>query len=150
MTLPLTLSAAAVLLAAALTDLARRRIPNELVLTLALIGALRIAFEWAGGAGGLSAAVDIGACVVVFLLGVAAFQLNLVGGGDVKLLAAATLFLGAGALAPFLLVTSMAGGVLALAFLIGQRAAGADRPPPSLPYGVAIAAGGLFVAFAGQ
>ena len=71
----------------------------------------------------------------------------LLGGGDVKLLAAGALWLGAAALGPFLLATVLAGGVLAVAFLLAgllrRRAAGAAAA--SLPYGIAIAAGGILV-----
>jgi prepilin peptidase CpaA len=149
MTIPLSLGAAAVLLTAAFNDLASRRIPNGLVAALALLGLARIATGLvAGEIGGISASLDVGAFAGIFLLGLLAFQRNLVGGGDVKLLAAATLFLGAGALAPFLLATSLAGGALAAVFLLRHRLAGKTAPPPSLPYGVAIAAGALFAAAA--
>ena len=49
---------------------------------------------------------------VVFGAGTAAFAAGALGGGDVKLLAAASLFAGPGLISDFLLVTALAGGVL--------------------------------------
>ena len=62
-----------------------------------------------------------------------------------KLLAAGTLWLGAAALGPYLVVTVLAGGVMAVAFIAWHfaRPGAAQRPRPSLPYAVAIAAGGI-------
>jgi Flp pilus assembly protein protease CpaA len=110
------------------------------------------------------------------------FARRLIGGGDVKLIAAMTLWAGPDHLALFALVTSLAGGGLALGSLwyrhwhgvigahmaaLGWNLAPAgrarhdptaspgeldasastpiDRQPLTLPYGVAIAAGGLAV-----
>ena len=62
--------------------------------------------------------VDIGLHVAVgvgmFVLGFALFSLGLFGGGDAKLLAAAGLWLGWPDLLNFLVVTAIAGGILAL------------------------------------
>jgi len=103
--------------------------------------------------------------VMMFLAGLALFGANLMGGGDVKLMVALGLWTGLHSIMQFLLVTSLAGGVLAL--VIGSRhwfsrvpASGArvsgsgDQATVgsesvrnlALPYGVAIACGGLFVA----
>ena len=74
-----------------------------------------------------------------------AFRFGLLGGGDVKLLAAGTLWLGAAALGPYLLVTVLAGGLLAVVFVAWhlRRRPTRRRRRPSLPYAVAIAAGGI-------
>jgi prepilin peptidase CpaA len=149
----LATAAIGLFLAAAATDVARRRIPNPLVAALAVIGLLRLAFTVSAapafGAAAALAAADLGVAIAVFTVGAAIFHFNLLGGGDVKLLAAGALFLGAGGLWPFLVVTAAAGGVLALgylAFAVIRSRAGAARP--SLPYGVAIAAGGVFATLA--
>jgi Flp pilus assembly protein protease CpaA len=118
----------------------------------------------------------------VFLLGLVLFARQVLGGGDVKLIAATTLWAGLDHLALFALVTSLAGGGLALIALWYQRWRGvidahvaalgwnlalagrarhaesaasegsdgtvptsADRLPLTLPYGIAIAAGGFAV-----
>ena len=70
------------------------------------------------------------------------FRLGILGGGDVKLLAAAALWLGAAALMPFLMATALAGGLLAVAFLAWALVR-RDRGRVALPYGIAIAAGGV-------
>lgn len=92
---------------------------------------------------------------VLFGAGAAAFAAGALGGGDVKLLAAAGLFAGVGPMSDFLLVTALVGGVLGAAILagapIGPPAPAGDatvraRLRGGLPYGPAIAAGGLWVA----
>ena len=54
------------------------------------------------------------------------FGLNLVGGGDAKLLAASALWIGYEQLVPFLLYVTIFGGALALLLLAYRRVAG-DR-----------------------
>jgi prepilin peptidase CpaA len=143
----LTLAAVALFAAAAVTDGRVRRIPNPLPLGLALLGLARIAAGLAAGAGVVAAALDLAAAAAVFLAGAFAFRFRLLGGGDVKLLAAGALWLGAAALGPFLLATALAGGALALALLVVRllRRPDADGIAASLPYGIAIAAGGILV-----
>jgi prepilin peptidase CpaA len=149
MALILPLLAMTVFAAAALTDVAGRRIPNRLVLALAALAALRIGLALASGAGPAGVAADIGVALAVFLVGALVFHFGMIGGGDVKLIAAGVLWTGAGAAGEFLLATAIAGGVLAGAFLLQTRlaprpeGAAAKLRPPSLPYGIAIAAGGI-------
>ena len=101
------------------------------------------------------------ACALgVFGVGAVAFAFGGMGGGDVKLLAAASLFAGPALMFDFVMVTALAGGLLSLAILVGapigpvMPAAPAGTPGTStvrarlrsgLPYGPAIAAGGLWV-----
>jgi len=84
------------------------------------------------------------------------FAFGWIGGGDAKLMAAASLWLGLRGIAPFALYTALAGGALAL-LLVAMRSAWlrpfADAGPAwtrrlatpgeSAPYGVAIAVGAL-------
>ena len=140
----LTLAAIGLFVAAAVVDGRSRRIPNPLPLGLALLGLLRIAAGLAAGAGFGAAALDLAAAAAVFLAGAVAFRFRLLGGGDVKLIAAAALWLGAAALGPFLLATALAGGGLAIGFLL-VRYARPDGLAAGLPYGIAIAAGGILV-----
>lgn len=147
---------AILLIAAGWQDLHTMRIANRL--PLAIVAAAAI-WSLAGYELGRVAMADVGlaaACAaIVFCIGCLAFTAGAVGGGDVKLLAAASLFAGPGLLFDFLMVTALAGGALGLAMLAGARigpsAAGADGAFPArlrngLPYGPAIAAGGLWVA----
>jgi prepilin peptidase CpaA len=82
--------------------------------------------------------------------------LRLVGGGDAKLLAAASLWIGYDQLLPYLVYVTIFGGVLALLMLAyRQTPAGAlplpdwavrlHKPRSGMPYGLAIAAGALAV-----
>jgi prepilin peptidase CpaA len=145
MALVLAVSAIALFAAAAVTDARSRRIPNPVSIALAALGLLRIATALVAGEGALTAALDLAAATAVFALAAIAFRFRLLGGGDVKLLAAGTLWLGAAALGPYLVTTALAGGLMAVAFVAwhfvlpgSMRAA-----QPSLPYAVAIAAGGI-------
>jgi prepilin peptidase CpaA len=150
----LALAAVLLLLWAAATDVISRRIPNPLSLALAGAGAARILADLLaapGSAMALVALTDLWIALVVFAVGAGLFALGWFGGGDVKLLAAGTLWLGAAQAGAFLYLPVLAGGVLALAFH-GRRAAvrirgagGGPAPEVSLPYGVAIAAGGILL-----
>jgi len=151
------LSAPLLMLAvAAFCDARWRVIPNGLNAALALGG-----LAWALATLGLSGAAGAAlAALAVFAGGAALFSLGVMGGGDVKLAAGLTLWLAPAQIAPFLIVTSLAGGALGLSFALwrmgGALAAGvpakdawssAMRAPA--PYGVAIAAGGALVLTAG-
>ena len=145
---------AALLIGAGAQDLRTMHIANGF--SLAIAGLFVV---WAGGelaAGRLSLltlGLAVGGAVMVFALGAAAFAVGALGGGDVKLLAAVSLFAGPAGLVDFLAVTAIAGGLLGLAILagapIGQPAVAGPlraRLRRGLPYGPAIAAGGLWVA----
>lgn len=143
----------ALLLWAAASDILSYLIPNRISAGIAL---LFPAFLLAGGAAEPLPALlgALGVAAVVFLLGAAGFAAGVVGGGDAKLLAAVALWAGPALIVPFVIVTAVVGGVFALVMLTPARTllpappAPADAAPvrASLPYGVAIAAGGLFVA----
>ena len=119
---------------------------NRLSVGLALLGVVRLGLAIAAGAGAWSVAGDIAAALGVFALGALAFHLHLLGGGDVKLLAAGALWLGTGELGAFLTATVLAGGLLAVGFIAWQRVLPGWRyrtARVSLPYAIAIAAGGI-------
>ncbi|HVL22367.1 MAG TPA: prepilin peptidase [Amaricoccus sp.] len=146
MSFALSLAALALLVAAATTDALDRRIPNTLSVGLALVGLARIALDLATGGAALPVAADLAAAAAVFALGATGFRFGLIGGGDVKLLAAAALWLGAAALLPFLMATALAGGLLAVAFLVVallRRDGAGPGGKVALPYGIAIAAGAI-------
>jgi prepilin peptidase CpaA len=87
------------------------------------------------------------------------FALRWIGGGDAKLMAASALWMGASGLAPLLLYTTLAGGVLTLVLIAARRhgAAFVGHTGPDadhwvgrlmdrqgdVPYGVAICVGAL-------
>jgi prepilin peptidase CpaA len=145
------LLAAPLLAAAAFTDLGWRIIPNwvSIGLVMGFAGIMLIGCDPVG----LLLALAAGGAVLIG--GTALFAAGLVGGGDVKLAAAATVWIGARAIPEFLVVTALVGGLLALGILGGRvlrRCVGRGRPAmadPTVPYGVAIAAGALWT-LAGQ
>ena len=144
MSFALSLAALALLVAAATTDALDRRIPNTLSVGLALVGLARIALDLATGGAALPVAADLAAAAAVFALGATGFRFGLIGGGDVKLLAAPSQR--AAALLPFLMATALAGGLLAVAFLVVallRRDGAGPGGKVALPYGIAIAAGAI-------
>ncbi len=149
---------ALLLLGAALHDVAARTVPNRLAAAVALDGLAMQAMQGALPAAAASAAAVFGFAALCWRHG-------WMGGGDVKLLAAAALLV-APAFVPMLLcATALAGGLLAVPYLIARRRLSAPDPirPDGLlrralraerwrlrrggpmPYAVAIASGALFV-----
>jgi prepilin peptidase CpaA len=133
---------AVLLLMAAWTDIRTRTISNELNAAIAIFA---IAFWWAIGEPlWPDVALRIAVALGLFLLFAVLFMLRLIGGGDVKMIAALALWLPVQALMQMLTIMALSGGVIAIILLIRQR----WRPnaaKPELPYGVAIAIGGLWV-----
>jgi prepilin peptidase CpaA len=143
---------AALLIGAGAQDFRSMTIANGFSLAIAGLFVVWAAAALAGGR--LSAselATTVGCAAAVFAAGIGAFAAGGLGGGDVKLLAATSLFAAPGRLVDFLAVTAIVGGVIGIAILagapIGQPATGPLRARlrRDLPYGPAIAAGGLWV-----
>ncbi len=147
---------ALLLLTAGWQDLRSMRIANRL--SLAVLGTFAV-WALAGFGTGRSSIEGLAAtmlcAIAVFGVGAIAFAAGMLGGGDVKLLAVASLFAGPGQILDFLVVTALAGGVLAVAMLAGAPIGPAlpdrdgtlrARLRSGLPYGPAIAIGGLWVA----
>jgi prepilin peptidase CpaA len=126
MTIDLILPAACLIyLLAATTDVAARIIPDTCSLFLLLLGLLRL-LSIDGSASALAdSAVAAGTFAVLVMLCMA----GLLGGGDAKLIAASTFFLGSERLADFFSATALSGGVLALLYLIGHAALSGRRMP---------------------
>ncbi|MDF2367182.1 prepilin peptidase [Sneathiella sp.] len=138
---------------AAYTDLTRRLIRNWVSLTLLLLFILYAVFPvqplhirdhmlWAGG---------------LFVLLLTGFIFGKVGGGDVKLATAVMLWVGPKAGPEFLIITALCGGLLALFIImptlrlmrewaltpfLKHGMITDEGAAPTVPYGVAIAAGG--------
>ena len=98
--------------------------------------------------------------VLLFIIGYLLFTFGIFGGGDGKLMAAAGLWFGVAKIIPFLFYTAFAGGVLAIAviawsvLMMSWEIEGDTAPfagfakklrtmAPSVPYGVALAVGGI-------
>ena len=133
---------AAMLFAAAWCDIKSRTIPNGLNLAIAL---LAIPFWWATGLWlWPDAALQVGVAALVFGVFAGVFAFGAMGGGDVKLVAAVALWLPWQAVLVLLVLMSLAGGVLTLAMVARKRLA-RQEGQIEIPYGVAIAFGGLWL-----
>ena len=149
------------LLYVAMIDIATRLIRNEICLLLALLG---IASQFASP---IQVAELLMAAAVLLLLLIVIYQRGWIGGGDVKLLVALAMGLPLMGVIQLLTVTALAGGVLALVHLMMRLLPYPELAPAGsslvrrvyaverwrnlrhapLPYGVAIACGGIWAVF---
>lgn len=132
------------LLTAAFTDLRRRQIDNWLNAAIALAAP---AFWWASGLAlwpGVAFQLGLGLAAFVVLAGL--FALRVMGGGDVKLLAALALWVRPDHFLWLVVVMSLLGGVLTIIFgawHVARRQSGRI----AIPYGVAICAAALLTVY---
>jgi prepilin peptidase CpaA len=133
---------AAILVAAAAIDVRTFTISNRLNLTVALLAPLYWASIALSPWPGIAAHLAAGAIVFVLLAG--AFYAGMMGGGDVKLAAALALWFPPLATVKFLVIMSLAGGVLTLGVMVFHRLKKREGRP-EIPYGVAISFGGLAI-----
>ena len=148
---------------AAVSDAHRFLIPNTIPLAVLVLYPIfvlaaagdGIAVDWIGG-------LAVGAAC--FAAGVVLFATKALGGGDVKLLAGTALWAGPGYVLELAVITGLVGGAIAFLLigaryvarlvpleLVGIRVSTGFREGPirelNVPYGVAISAGGLYVAY---
>jgi len=143
-------------LAAAVGDIKTYRIPNAIsVALLALYPFFALTAPYP-----VALLASLGVMATVLALGFALFSLRTVGGGDVKLLTALSLFAGPALVMDFVLVVAVAGGVIAVAMMsdrtrfalasafeqVGAPTLRNAMMAVSIPYGLAIAAGAVFLA----
>jgi prepilin peptidase CpaA len=149
----LVLTFPCLLVAAALGDIIRFRISNRLNLVLALL--YLPAAIWMGSDVAMIL-WHLGAGATVLVAGIVLFSLGVIGGGDVKLLAACGCWTGFSALPMFLITVALAGGILAIALLLLRLVLSKRIPESSslarllgrsrdVPYGVAFAIGGFVI-----
>ena len=133
---------ALLLVVAAVIDVRTFTISNRLNLGVALMAPL---YWWSAH---LPLWPDIGIQVAiaagVFALLAVAFYAGMMGGGDVKLAAALALWFSPQSTLRFLVFMSIAGGVLTLV-VVGLHRLKKKPGKPEVPYGVAIAVGGLLI-----
>jgi prepilin peptidase CpaA len=149
------------LLYVAMTDIATRLIRNEICLVLALLG---IAVQFASQ---MHVTESLVAATILLLLLMVIYQRGWIGGGDVKLLVALAVGLSLMGVIQLLIITTLAGGVLALVHLMMRLLPYPQLAPAGssfvrrvyaierwrnlrhapLPYGVAIACGGIWTVF---
>lgn len=140
---------------AVVSDVRRLKIPNRASIVIAAVF-----LPAAVGAGLEPSPIAVHYAVGAGLLGIGfiAFSRNLMGGGDVKLLAAAGIWSGWAQLGPYLVLVAVLGGVLAAAVLIAhklQKAApfldavgwlgGKDARTQPIPYGAAIGVAAIYL-----
>lgn len=142
---------AVALAVAAVSDVISRRIPNWTVLLLIATYGVALALgvapsKWLSG---------LGAAAIVFAITYLLYHFNVFGAGDAKLFSAAALFAGLSHLATFVILTLVAGGLIAVGYLVlrPRRAframttrGRASGEKSGIPYGVAIAIGGVAMA----
>ena len=133
---------AILLLYAAVVDVRTFTISNRLNLAIALLAPV----SWLSVGMPLwpDAAIIVAVAAGVFVLLAAAFYAGMMGGGDVKLAAALALWFSPATTITFLIWMSIGGGVLTVVVLVLHRL---KKKPgkPEVPYGVAIAFGGLAI-----
>jgi prepilin peptidase CpaA len=154
----LILSGIAVLMFSAMHDFAVRTVPNCASLLLLVIG-----IGWRMADGGHLLPWSAGIACAILLITFVFWRLGWMGGGDVKLLAAAGMFVPPWLVPMMISGTAVAGGILALGYLVASRLVPTPhRPRPlsfigrvlrceqwrmsrrgPLPYAAAIAAGGV-------
>jgi prepilin peptidase CpaA len=147
----LLLTLAIILVVAAVIDIRTFTISNRLNLTVALLAPL---YWWSIGLPlWPDAAIQVGVAAAVFAALAITFYIGMMGGGDVKLAAALALWFSPGSTVKFLVIMSLAGGLLTGVVLILHRMGRMRLPQdsennsnkPEVPYGVAIAIGALWI-----
>lgn len=139
---------------AAMMDLFTMTIPNRV--SLVLVGAFFVIAPLTG-----MSLADFGAHVgtgfAVLVIGIVMFSFGLLGGGDAKLLAAASLWIGYQDLPTYMVMVTLMGGGLALAILAyrgavpplwATRQAWAMRlydKDTGIPYGIALSGAALWI-----
>ncbi|MGI9423111.1 MAG: A24 family peptidase [Hyphomicrobiaceae bacterium] len=139
---------------AAMLDLFTMTIPNRI--SLFLVAAFCVVAP-VTGMGWEQFAIHFGVGAAVLVAGFLLFALGFLGGGDAKLLAAASLWIGYHDLLSYLVIVAQFGAVLAIAILVYRRMIPAHVIPnqawterlhnkkQGIPYGIALACGALWV-----
>ena len=136
----LALSLGLVLVAAGWEDAHKREIADWKSIAIVAVAPV---WWWANGATiWPGAALQIGMATATFALFAMLFHFGVMGGGDVKLITALSLWLPPFAFLDMLFVMSVAGGVVTAAMLV-QRRLERREGQVEVPYGIAIAAAGL-------
>ncbi len=142
-------AAAALLVAAAVNDARHYRIPNIICAGLLVLFPVFAAtaphpIEWDQ---------HLMVFALVLIAGFVMYIGDLAGAGDIKLMAATSLWAGPHFISVFLIMTAFAGGLVALTMALitytrnfsGKQAVALGKVP--IPYGIAIAIGGLSILY---
>ena len=138
--------------AGAVTDVRSRRIPNQISLAVAFVWVMYVLTDHTGWLGGLIAAG------IVLAVGIVVYAFDLVGGGDIKLLTAVSLWAGTELALPMIAIVAIAGaivsvsvwiysrGISCFSFQLLQPKANIHAEQLYTPYAVAILPGAVFIA----
>jgi prepilin peptidase CpaA len=132
---------AALLVTAAVTDIRSRIISNRLNAAIAL---LAVPWWFAIHLTGYEMLFQLGIAAAVLTLFAICFALGMMGGGDVKLLAALGLWLPLAKLLVMIEVMALAGGLLTIGIVIAHKLRKSPGKP-EIPYGVAIVGAALLI-----
>jgi prepilin peptidase CpaA len=128
------------LIYACIDDWRRRIIENWLTLGIALVAPI---FWWSNGWTFGAMGIQVAMAIVLFLIFLIFFMLGMMGGGDVKLIAALALWFPVPDMMRLLMVMAILGGLLTLGMMIRHKLR-KDEAPLEVPYGIAIALAGLW------
>ena len=147
----LLIALAIALVFASYTDIKRRQISNKLNLAIVLGAPV---FWWASGISLLpegptifdptSVVFQLAIALAVFIVSAGLFAIKMMGGGDVKLLTALALWIEPSAFMQLLIIMALFGGLLTIV-MAGWHFIRRQKERLAIPYGVAIAFGGLWV-----
>lgn len=138
----LLIALAIALLIAAFTDMRRRQIDNWLNAAIVLAAPV---FWWSSGLSLYPGVViQLGVALAAFAVLAGLFAFNMMGGGDVKLLTALALWIEPTMFLKLLVIMALVGGLLTIVMGIAHLMK-RQRDKLAVPYGVAIAVGGLWV-----
>lgn len=139
-TIILLAAQALLLVYAGVRDVQTFLIRNRLVLVVACLAPL---YWLASGVGGIDILWRIATAAATFALLALAYRFGMMGGGDVKLAAAIALWFTPQESLRFLVLMTLAGGIVTLVALMVHKIAKKEGRA-KIPYGVAIAVGGLW------
>ncbi|WP_037500113.1 A24 family peptidase [Sphingomonas jaspsi] len=126
----------------AVVDIKTFTIADGINIAIALMAPL---FWWASGVGlWPDAAIRVGVAIGVFVLFALMFHVGAMGGGDVKLAGALALWFTPYETLQMLVMMSLAGGALTI-IVLAETKIRKKEGRPEVPYGVAIAFGGLWL-----
>ena len=135
-------------------DVFTMTIPNKVPLALIVAFACLVPFT---GLGWEAVALHVCVAFAMLVVGIGMFAMGWMGGGDAKLLAAAALWMGPGHIYEYAMVAALVGGALTIIMVLlrtlplpaglagSEWVARLHDAGSGVPYGVALAAGGILV-----
>lgn len=145
------------------SDITSYTLTNKLCLSVVLLYPVYLIAAYSDGAPPplQTILMSLSIALIIFMVCIGCFALNIMGGGDVKLIPAVAIWAGTAHVLNYLLITSVVGGLIATLIIIKNRIKAskynksseninlsvAKKNTNAVPYGVGIAVGGLYVAY---